>query len=132
MQPIPRTVVQVARGLTYGNRALLLEDLSPATIVLTEPTDGTVRHLRTSAFLDTWWDVHASGPSGADGATSRAVLTILDGEINHAGDVILAVRDPRICGSGLLWTVDVVDGVVPPRAGSCLLCVTMDGAEVPA
>lgn len=118
--------------MVYARRSLLLEDLAPATIVLSESHDGAADHLRTSAFLDEWWDLHSSERAGSGSATSRAVLTILDGELNHAGDVVLTVQDPRICGSGLLWTVDVVDGVLPPRAGSCLLCVTMDDADVPA
>jgi hypothetical protein len=123
MQSRPRTFLQVAGGMKYSDRSLVLEDLSPATIVLSDPHNGQVSHLRTSSFLDAWWEVHSAPASDAERATSPAVLTLLDGEPLHTGDVMLRVRDPRISGSGLRWTVDVIDGLLPPRSGSCLLCI---------
>jgi hypothetical protein len=109
--------------MRYENRTLLLEELAPATIVLSEVTAGRVSHLHTSAFLDAWWEAHRGSADASSSASAQAVLTLLDGGARQAGDVVLSVQEPRISGAGLRWTVDVIEGVLPSTSGSCLLCV---------
>jgi hypothetical protein len=81
--------------------------------------DGHVGHLVTSDFLDQW-----AMRFGRTGFThAMAVLTFVDVEDAHLGEVTLRVWDPRIAGSGLHWAAEVVEGRMPAASGSCLLSI---------
>ncbi|GAA3810682.1 hypothetical protein [Cellulomonas soli] len=111
--------VQLARGLRYARGALRLEQLAPATIwVLDEPTT-TVGQISTGAFLDLWWQPH----EGVGAPSSVARLRLLGADTHLLGDPLLRVRSPRITGSGLTYDVEVLAGVVPGRAGGCVLFI---------
>lgn len=113
------TYVQLARGLRCARGALRLEQLAPATIwVLDEPTT-TVGQMSTGAFLDLWWQPHEG--TGAPSPIAR--LRLLGADTHLLPDPLLLVRAPRISGSGLTYDVEVLSGVVPGRAGGCVLFI---------
>ncbi|MGN8247049.1 hypothetical protein ACTHAM_000720 [Cellulomonas soli] len=116
----PRTTyVQLARGLRCAGGTLRLEQLAPATIwVLGDPTT-TVGQVSTGAFLDLWWQRH----EGTGVWWSIARLRLLGAGTHLLGDPALRVSAPRITGSGLTYDVEVHAGVVPARAGGCVLFI---------
>ena len=107
------TFVLVARGAVASDTELDLVDLAPSTIRVRWGSDRSVSYLSTGQFLDLWCAERASDADATFGLLTASLVT---------GDPVpMHVRDPRIVGSGLRWTVTRRDGWLPPESGSCVL-----------
>ena len=109
----PDTFVLVARGAVATDTELDLVDLAPSTIRVRWGTDRSVTYLSTGQFLDLWCAELASDADATFGLLRASLVT---GE-----PVPMHVRDPRIVGSGLRWTITRSDGWLPHESGSCVL-----------
>jgi len=111
---MPRdTFVLVARGAVATDTELDLVDLAPSTIRVRWGSDRSVTYLSTGQFLDLWC---TERPSDAD-----ATFGLLRASLVTGDPVPMHVRDPRIVGSGLRWTITRNDGWLPHESGSCVL-----------
>jgi len=72
-----------------------------------------VAYLSTGQFLDLWHP--------CDAAATRARFGLLRADQLADQPAHLPVRDPRIVGSGLRWTLAHASGWVPRESGSCVL-----------
>jgi hypothetical protein len=109
----PDTFVLVARGAIATESELDLVDLAPSTIQVRWGADRSVTYLSTGQFLDLWCTERASD--------ADATLGLLRASLVTGDPVPMHVRDPRIVGSGLRWTVTRRDGWLPHESGSCVL-----------
>ena len=105
--------VLVARGAIAEEAILDLVDLAPSTIRVSWTQDRGVTYLSTGEFLDLWCTQHR--PS------TRATLGLLQVTRAAGEPVPLQVREPRIVGSGLRWTVTAAGSPLPHSSGSCVL-----------
>jgi hypothetical protein len=114
------TYVQVARGLTFDGATLELLDLAPVTVCVAPAPGCSLAHVTTGAFLDLWW---ATDDPAVGERWRRGVVSLVDPEHRPSLDALVRLRRPRIHGSGLRYDVELVEGVLPPSSGSCVLFV---------
>ena len=107
------TFVLVARGAICFGDFLDLVDLAPSTIRVSSTHGRGVTYLSTGAFLDHW--------CAAKLPEAHATLGLLRVTAATYGPLPLHVREPRIVGSGLRWTVVGAEGRLPHTSGSCVL-----------
>jgi hypothetical protein len=107
------TFVLVARGAISAGEFLDLVDLAPSTIRVSWTHGRGVTYLSTGEFLDHW--------CAAKLPEAHATLGLLRVTAATDGPVPLHVREPRIVGSGLRWTVVGAEGRIPHTSGSCVL-----------
>jgi hypothetical protein len=77
--------------------------------------------MRSRNFIELW-DVGVYS-FGVD--PPNAVLSFL-GDGDH-DDVVVVLRDPRLAGDTLTYQVDVLEGVLPERAGACTVFIDSFG-----
>lgn len=109
------TFVMVACGVVIEGMSLDLVDLSPSTIRVGWSGPGHLTYLSTSQFLDLWEAAHSE--------TAPAHLGLIRAAPVTGKRVRLQVRQPRIVGSGLRWTVTNEHSWLPHESGSCVLVI---------
>ena len=114
------TFVQVARGVAFTGSTLGLLDLAPVTVFVGPPASGSLGHVTTGAFLDLWWA--AADVPGRE-SERRGVVSLVDPETMPRYDALVRLSRPRIHGSGLRYDAELVEGVLPPSSGSCVLFI---------
>lgn len=107
------TFVFVARGMVADDAVLDLVDLAPSTIRIRWSGGHDVSYLSTGQFLDHWLSRRT--------AATRARFGLLRAHKLTGNPVGLLVRDPRIVGSGIRWTLAHADCRVLRESGSCVL-----------
>lgn len=113
VERIDALFVQSATGFSSEGGAVTLHGLAESTVYFADRPRREFGHLRSSSFIELW-DVGASS-FGVD--PPNAVLSFL-GDGDH-DDVVVVLRDPRLAGDTLTYQVDVLEGVLPERAGTC-------------
>jgi hypothetical protein len=101
--------VQTARRMSFDRAAnrLTLHEVSPVTLFFSDRPDRIAGNMRTAAFVPFWSqgrDSFLSDPPNAD-------LSILEG--SELRQVVVVLRDPRLEGGNLSYTVQVLDGAMP-------------------
>jgi len=114
------TFVLMARGVVVEGALLDLVDLAPSTICVEWSTPRTVSYVTTGQFLDLWWTARA------DSALAR--FGLLSASLVRCEPIQLQLRQPRIVGSGLRWTVTDVRGLLPHESGACVLVINPPGS----
>ena len=115
--------VQSATGFTSnGGSSVTLHGLAESTVYFTDGPRREVGHIRSSRFIELW-------DAGAESFAidpPNAVLSFLDGD-DAPEDVVVVLRDPKIDGDELTYTVDVLDGALPESMGPCTLFIDSFG-----
>jgi hypothetical protein len=101
--------VQTARRMSFDRAAnrLTLHEVSPVTLFFSDRPDRIAGNMRTAAFVPFWSqgrDSFLSDPPNAD-------LSILEG--SELRQVVVVLRDPRLEGGNLSYTVQIIDGAMP-------------------
>jgi hypothetical protein len=116
--------VQSATGFTSEGGTVTLHGLADSTVYFADRPRREVGHLRSSSFIELW-DV---GEHSFALDPPNAVLSFLD-DGDH-DDVVVVLRDPRLAGDTLTYQVDVLEGVLPERAGPCAVFIDSFGREL--
>jgi hypothetical protein len=115
--------VQSATGLTSkGGATVTLHGLAESTVYFADRPRREVGHMRSSRFVELW-------EAGADSFAvdpPNAVLSFVDGD-ETPDDVVVVLHDPRLEGSDLTYTVDVLEGTLPESTGPCALFIDSFG-----
>jgi hypothetical protein len=120
LDPAELTFIQVARGMAFCGRTLVLADLAPTVPYLTAAPPLVLGHISTGAFLDLW----SSGPEPTGVVARRpGVVSLADPERSPLGDAVVILARPRIHDTGLTYDVTLVEGSLPSSSGTCLLYV---------
>ena len=115
--------VQSATGFTSKDGTMVtLHGLAESTVYFTDRPRREVGHMRSSRFVELW----GSGAESFAIDPPNAVLSFLDGD-DTPGDVVVVLHDPRLDGNVLTYTVDVLEGTLPPSTGPCTLFIDSFG-----
>lgn len=125
LNPGELTFIQVARGVAYYGKTLVLVDLAPTVPYLTTGSPIILGHISTGAFLDLW---SSSREPAVVVPWRPGVLSLADPERSPLGDAVVLLARPRIHDTGLTYDVTLVEGTLPSSSGSCVLYVN---ARVP-
>ena len=109
--------VQTAEAARSDGATLTLLRLSPSTLYFSDGPARVTGHLTARRFLDLWNEgEHSFGKE-----PPNAVIASVDRQ--EAIDAVVVLRDPRLEGSRITYSIDVLDGVLPPRSGPCTVFI---------
>lgn len=114
--------VQTAKSVTGKGDKLTLHGVSPSTLFFSDRPKRIAGHETTKEWVETW----ALGPDDFASDPPNATLSILEGE-EDIDDVVVELRDPKLDGDELTYTVTVLDGKLPASGGASSLFIDIIG-----
>jgi hypothetical protein len=97
-------LVQNAESIILKDGQLRLVGVSPSTLYFSDRPDRIVGRLVTQEYVDYW----GKGENSFESDPPNAVLSILDHP--EPQDIVVVLREPRLEGEDLLYSVEVLDG----------------------
>ena len=111
--------VQSAHGLTTNNGSVTFHGLAHSTLFFADRPQRVVGHLSSRKFVDQWGE----GEDSFAEDPPNAVLSFLEDGDTFPEEVTMTISDPHLDGDTLTYTVDILDGMLPTRAGPCSLFI---------
>jgi hypothetical protein len=111
--------VQSAHGLTTSDGSLTFHGLAHATLFFADRPQRVVGHLSSRKFIDQWGD----GENSFAEDPPNAVVSFLEEGDAVPEEVTVILRDPQLVENTLTYRVEVLDGVLPAKAGPCSLFI---------
>ena len=123
VQPQPDQIeamfVQLARGMTSNDHAMTLHGLAHATLFFADRPERVVGHVSSKKFVSQWGE----GENSFADDPPNAVISFLETEETLPEEATVVLRDPRLSEDTLTYTVEVLEGKLPDRAGPCSLFI---------
>jgi len=119
LDSIEALFVQSAHGLTTSNGSVTFHGLAHATLFFADRPQRVVGHLTNRKFVDQWGE---GEDSFADDPPNAVVSFLEDGDAVPE-EVTMTIRDPKLDGDTLTYKVDILDGILPAKAGPCSLFI---------
>jgi hypothetical protein len=117
--------VQTAEGARANDGTLTLFRLSASTLYFSDRPQRVVGHVTPRRFVDLWNE----GENSFAEAPPNAVVAFVDRQAMV--DAVVILRDPRLTGSRLTYSIDILDGDLPPKAGPCTLFIDPTSRPLP-
>ncbi len=119
LEEIESLFVQTAHGVTTADGKITLKTLSPSTLYFADRPKREVGHMSSEHFVDVWDE----GENSFADDPPNAVLSYLDPAHDFPEDTVVVLRDPRLEGGDLTYSVEVLDGTLPKEAGPVALFI---------
>lgn len=113
------TFVQVARGMRFSGRSLVLVGLAPTMPYFDAHEPAALGHVSTGAFLD-WW---RGGDSVRAEPSRPCVICLADPLRVPFGDALVHLARPQVHGTGLAYAIELVEGALPESSGACVVYI---------
>ncbi len=123
LERIDALFVQSASGSSSDERTLTLHGLTDSTVYFTDRPRREVGHIPSHRFVELWEGDETSFSVDPP----NAVLSFLDENGATPEDAVVVLREPRLEGHELTYTVDVLEGTLPTRTGPCALFIDVFG-----
>jgi hypothetical protein len=107
--------VQTAAGMTARKDSVTFHDLSPATLFFSDRPQRVVGHMTAKQFVDAW----SEGENSFAEDPPNAVISFLGDGDSAPEDAIVVLKDPRLAGSTISYSIDILEGSLPTSAASC-------------
>jgi hypothetical protein len=111
LEEIEALFAQTARELTTDGDQVTLHGASPATLYFSDRPQRVVGHLTTKQFVDEW----GKGENSFAEDPPNAVISFVEKGDQTPEDAIVVLKDPQIDGDSLTYTVDMLEGSLPPK-----------------
>ena len=111
LEDIQALFAQTAREMTTDGDKVTFHGLSPATLYFSDRPQRVVGHLTTKQFIDEW-DL---GENSFASDPPNAVISFVEKGDESPEDVIVVLKDPVLASDSLTYTVDVLEGSLPPK-----------------
>jgi hypothetical protein len=109
--------VQTAEGARATEGTLTLLHLSASTLYFEDRPQRVVGHMTPRHFVDLWTE----GENSFAKDPPNAVVAFVDRK--EMVDAVVVLRDPRLTGSRLTYSIEILDGDLPPKAGPITLFI---------
>ena len=111
--------VQTAQGIESAGGTLTLRGITPSTLYFSDRPERVAGQMATTDFVDLW----GAGENSFESDPPNAVLSFLEpgGEVPE--NAVVVITEPQLSGGELSYSVDVLDGAVPPHAGPVTLFI---------
>jgi hypothetical protein len=119
LEEIESLFVQTAGGLTTTDSTITLKTLSPSTLYFADRPQREVGHMSAEHFVDVW----NQGENSFADDPPNAVVSYLDPAHNFPADTVVVLRDPRLEGGDLTYSIELLDGTLPKEAGPVALFI---------
>jgi hypothetical protein len=123
LEDIDALFVQNAAGFSSSEGTVTLHGLSASTLYFADRPLREVGHMSSRRFVDVWDE----GENSFEIDPPNAVLSFLDHEGEPPEDAVVVLVDPRLADDELTYTVDVLEGELPRKAGPCALFIDTFG-----
>jgi hypothetical protein len=115
--------VQTAKGMSFdkSTNKLTLDGISSTTLFFTDRPERIAGNMKTTAFVPFWStgkDSFLSDPPNAD-------ISILEGD--NLRQVVAVLQAPALKGDTLTYTVKVLQGDMPAKAGDVSVFIDIIG-----
>jgi hypothetical protein len=124
-EDIDAMFVQTAEGARAGDGTLTLLHLSASTLYFSDRPQRVVGHVTPRHFVDLW----SEGENSFAEDPPNAVVAFVDRQ--EMVDAVVVLRDPRLTGSRLTYSIEILDGDLPPKAGPCTLFIDPASRPLP-
>jgi hypothetical protein len=123
VERIDALFVQSAMGFTSGPGTVTLHGLTSSTVYFADRPRREIGHLPSSRFVELW----EGGVNSLAVDPPDAVLSFLNEGGDAPDDAVVVLREPRLDGDDLTYSVDLLEGTLPARSGPCALFIDVFG-----
>jgi hypothetical protein len=111
--------VQVAASAESAPGTLTLQGLGPATLFFSDRPQRVVGHVTAPAFIELW----TQGENSFAEDPPNAVLCFMEEGDRSPEDAVVVLRDPRLDGDAITYSVEILENTLPRQAGACSLFI---------
>ena len=111
--------VQTARGITSDGATLTLRDVTPSTLYFSDRPQRVVGHMTTTDFVELWGE----GDNSFEADPPNAVLSFVEPGNDAPTDAVVVIKKPTLDDGQLSYSIDVLEGTVPTKAGPVTLFI---------
>ena len=119
MEEIEAMFVQTAPSTSTDGGVLTLHDVTASTLYFSDRPERVVGHLSSTDFVGLWGE----GENSFAEDPPNAVLAFLEAGDEVPEDAVVVLRDPRMEGGALSYSIDVLEGSVPAQTGPVTLFI---------
>lgn len=123
LEEIDALFVQSATAVSSRGETITLHGLSNATLYFSDRPKREVGHLTTERFVDLWDE----GENSFTVDPPNAVLSFLELDDSPPEDAVVVLSKPMLEGESITYTVNVLEGSIPEKAGHCSLFIDTFG-----
>jgi hypothetical protein len=118
-QMIEEMFVQVASGAECDGDHLALVGVAPSTLYFSDRPKRIVGHMTNEQFIEQWDD----GDDSFASDPPNAVLSFFAPDSDVPGEAVVVLSEPETYGDGIRYSIDVLEGDVPAKAGASTLFI---------
>jgi hypothetical protein len=111
--------VQTAQAFTSDGTTVTLQGVTPATVYFSDRPQRVVGHMTTADFVDLWGE----GDNSFETDPPNAVLAFVEGGADAPSDAVIVIKQPKLEGGRLSYSVEVLEGTVPSEGGPVTLFI---------
>jgi hypothetical protein len=123
VERIDALFVQSATAFSSGPGTITLHGLADSTVYFADRPRREIGHIPSRRFVELW--EAGAGSFAVD--PPNAVLSFLDENGTSPEDAVVVLREPRLEGDTLSYSVEILEGSLPPRYGPCALFIDVFG-----
>ncbi|MCB1499797.1 MAG: hypothetical protein KDK07_08390 [Bauldia sp.] len=105
---VPSLIVLNAGGASLSGDTLTLKNVAGNAILFADRPVRSAGHALTAHLLDEW---DADDSFGKD--PPNATVSVFDKDANSVADAVVVLKTPKLDGTTLTFTVDVLEGTLP-------------------
>ena len=113
LEDIEALFAQTAREMTSDGDQVTLHGLSPATLYFSDRPQRVVGHITTKKFVEEWGE----GENSFAEDPPNAVISFVEKGDETPEDAIVVLKDPVLESDSLTYTVEMLEGSLPPKGG---------------
>jgi hypothetical protein len=111
LEDIQALFAQTAREMTTDGNKVTFHGASPATLYFSDRPQRVVGHLSTRQFIEEW----DQGENSFASDPPNAVISFVEKGDDSPEDAIVVLKDPVLASDTLTYTVDILEGSLPPK-----------------
>ena len=123
VERIDALFVQSATAFSSGPGTITLHGLADSTVYFADRPRREIGHIPSHRFVELW----EPGANSFEVDPPNAVLSFLEQKGTAPEDVVVVLREPRLEGDTLSYSVEILEGSLPPRYGPCALFIDVFG-----
>ena len=123
VERIDALFVQSATAFSSSPGTITLQGLADSTVYFADRPRREIGHIPSHRFVELW----EPGANSFAVDPPNAVLSFLDEDGGAPDDVVVVLREPRLEDDKLSYSVEILEGSLPPSAGPCALFIDVFG-----
>jgi len=119
---VPSLIVMNSDGASLKGTTLTLNGISPNSIMFADRPVRSAGHGLTAHLLEEW------GPGGGfEKDPPNATVSVFDKEASTVEDAVVVLKDPKLSGDTLTFTVEVLESNIDKADGSASIFIDIIG-----